>query len=426
MFCRKHNAAHPSSLTMGCFRHSFDNAALAVLLLLLTTSVPPAVSFSNVVKKDIVRLLFEIDDDARHARIHLPAASVPAAVAVAPRIDSSTKGKKKKRRVFKSKSVLDYEEKVEQMHLIKRANPTISLDDLDVIYSDDNVVVTNKPSGVLCVPDINKNPSLLDIVWEQYGDTKEEMSGETLDDESADAQNPSSMIVNRLDMDTSGLVVFGRQLAVTKTLNEAFRERFVWKEYEALLCGHVHMDTGFIDLPLQRDPEHPPFMRVSTPNSEAVTAKLIEELKEAGYKKQGRKKAKPSQTEFRVVERTFHPLDSTLPVTRIRLRPKTGRTHQLRVHCAAMGHPIVGDPTYGLNGDAAMFGGLEDAILTPTSTSSRDGDDIVLERTPFEVQSALAQVHPPNVKPMCLHAAMLRLRHPITQKALEWNAPVPF
>lgn len=81
-----------------------------------------------------------------------------------------------------------------------------------------------------------------------------------------------------------------------------------------------------------------------------------------------------------------------------------------------MGHPIVGDPTYGVNGDANMFGGLKDAQLI--------GDGV--QRTPIDIQEAIAQVHVPNVDPMCLHAAFLRLQHPITGDTVEWRAPVPF
>lgn len=388
-------------------------------ILLVISSLPSLTlslsnSNNNAIKKDNVRLLFEVDE-AHHALIYLPASAAPPSVATPP--------VKRNKKIRKLQSVLDYEEKVERMHLIKRAKPTIS-STLDIVYSDDSVVVVNKPSGVLCVPDINKNPNLLDLVWDQYGrsgdDGDDAGGGAEEGNDETQQQQKSSMIVNRLDMDTSGLVVFGRTPDVTKVLNEAFRDRFVWKEYEALLCGHVPVNSGLIDLPLQRDHEHPPFMRVATPTSEAAAAKLIQDLKQSGYKKQGRKKAKPSQTEFRVVERTFLTDDDALPVTRIRLRPQTGRTHQLRVHCAAMGHPIVGDPTYGLNGDAASFGGLQDAVLTPNS------DIANLKRTAVDVQEALAEAHQPNVDPMCLHAAMLRLRHPVTGKALEWKAPVPF
>jgi tRNA pseudouridine32 synthase/23S rRNA pseudouridine746 synthase len=379
---------------------------ISILLLVclpLSSSLATSSPNSLVAKKDGVKLLFEFDD-AKFCRIHLSDAAPPP-----PPSTPSPVASKTERNLEKTQLVLDYEEQVERMHLVKRAQPTIS-DHLDVVYEDESVVVINKPAGVLCVPDINKNPSLLDLVWNQYGKDSKNI-----------AENPSSMIVNRLDMDTSGLVVFGRLPSVTRDLNEAFRERVVLKEYEALVCGHVLFDSGLIDLPLQRDHEHPPFMRVSTPKSEEAAAKLIEELKQSGYKKQGRKKSKLSQTLFRVVERLYHPNDPTLPVTRLRLKPKTGRTHQLRVHCAAIGHPIVGDATYGLSGDAAKFGGLEDAILTPLPDTSFD-----LQRAGLETQEGLAQVHPPNVKPMCLHAAFIRIKHPVTGETAEWMAPVPF
>ncbi|KAI2513912.1 RNA pseudouridylate synthase [Fragilaria crotonensis] len=388
-------------------------AFLLTCLPLCCSLVESASSSSRLISNnDNVRLVFDVDD-SNHCRVHLQATNPtsPASVAAVNPIPFK---KNQKRHVSKKTLVLEYEEKVERMHLIKRAQPLLS-DQLDVIFHDESMVVVHKPAGFLCVPDINKNPSLLDLVWTQYG-KPEEVSDQEY------GNNASSMIVNRLDMDTSGLVVFGRTASATRALNQAFRERHVLKEYEALVCGHIRFDSGLIDLPLQRDHEHPPFMRVSTPKSEEAAAALIDELIQSGYKKQGRKKPKPSQTTFRVVERFYHPCDSSIPITRLRLQPMTGRTHQLRVHCAAMGHPIVGDPTYGLYGDAAMYGGLEDAVLTPIPECESTG----LHRASLELQTALAQVHPPNVKPMCLHAALLRMSHPATGDMVEWTAPVPF
>jgi tRNA pseudouridine32 synthase/23S rRNA pseudouridine746 synthase len=370
-----------------------------------------AVLGTHTVTGEVVKLVCDIDEATKYARISLPTTKSPPPPPRPPPVTFSSKSKKQ-RKTYKSQLVLEYEAKVEQMHQIKRAQPTISSDDLKVVFVDDHLVVANKPSGVLCVPDINQNPSLLDLVYKAYGDD---------DPSSDDDSSPSSMIVNRLDMDTSGLVVFGRTPDVTKRLNEIFRDRHVEKEYQALLCGHLplHIDAGSMDLPLQRDPEHPPFMRVTTPDSEELSTQLMEDLRQAGYKKQGRKKTKPSQTEFIIVGRTYY-LNCTeddeqqqLPVTRIRLLPQTGRTHQLRVHCAALGFPIIGDPTYGIYGDAATLGGLNEA-LRPWAPASLD------------LQEAIANRHPSNVEPMCLHAARLCFAHPITGEQMEWNAPVPF
>jgi tRNA pseudouridine32 synthase / 23S rRNA pseudouridine746 synthase len=315
--------------------------------------------------------------------------------------------------VSNTRLVNEYEEQVKRMHSLKRATSSLSKHMLNVIYIDDSIVVVNKPSGVLCVPDINKNPSLLDLVWKDYWGGNRASVG-------PDDNSPSSMIVNRLDMDTSGLVIFGRSLDITRKLNQAFRERKVHKAYEAIVCGHVLFDSAFIDLPLQRDNEHPPFMRVPTPKSEEAMALLIEELKLNGYKKQGRKKPKESQTILRVIERFFHPDDSSLPITRIRLEPETGRTHQLRVHCAAIGYPILGDPAYGIHGCAAPNGGLRDITRTyiPNSVSPQSPSPKIEEELHF--------LHPPNLRPMCLHAASLGLKHPMTEEWVTWNAPVPF
>lgn len=136
-----------------------------------------------------------------------------------------------------------------------------------------------------------------------------------------------------------------------------FRDRAdtISKGYEAIVCGHMHpfVKEGTIDLPLQRDHRYPPFMRVSTKSSEEDAREVVSQLQNEGYKKIMMKKAKQSKTNFRVMERLYLKHSNTtddqsvngrgLPVTRLELIPITGRTHQLRVHCAALGHPIVGD-----------------------------------------------------------------------------------
>jgi tRNA pseudouridine32 synthase/23S rRNA pseudouridine746 synthase len=284
---------------------------------------------------------------------------------------------------------------------------------LRVLYSDEALVVVDKPSGVLTVPDINNNPSLLDLVWEEYG--PDEGGVNHVGDDVF--HQPSCMIVNRLDMDTSGIVVFGRNAEATRSLNQAFRERRVLKEYEAVLCGHLPYSSGLIDLPLQKCHTNPPFMRVSTPSSELASNQLIEDLIEAGYKRMGRKQPKHSQTEFEVLERTYYESDPQLPITRVRLKPLTGRTHQLRVHLAAIGFPILGDASYGISGSAATVGGLHGVDIQEPAGFGRAS---------IGLQEALAQRHPPNTKSMCLHAALLRLIHPVVGELVEWKATVPF
>lgn len=353
-------------------------------------------------------------------------------------------------------SVLLYQQQLRKVQAAQKAGTRATLDQLKVIYVDDDLVVVNKPSGMLCVPGLNDNPSLLSLVHEKFGNAAD-FGG-----------NLNGMIVHRLDMDTSGLVVFGRTPAVVSALHKKFRDRKVEKEYEALVCGHVQfydarattkkqqgdetdsgdyleLMSGLIDLPLQRDHERPPFMRVATPTSERAASQAVSDLQRHGFKKLIRKRPKPSQTEFTLVAfehlraestttttdasmkltipASLNPTTTTtealLPVTRITLVPQTGRTHQLRVHCAAMGHPILGDPAYGLLGEANPNGGLPDEIMKMTFPF----------RATTTLQNALRQVHDPTGSPpstMCLHAKLLGLHHPTTGEYMLWEAPVPF
>lgn len=235
-------------------------------------------------------------------------------------------------------SVLVYERQMRKAQHSKKSGKELDPDDLDVVYVDDHIVLVNKPSGVLTVPGINCKPSLLDIVHAKYGPPN------CVDD-------PVQMIVHRLDQDTSGLVLFGRSPEVTKKLHAQFREKEVTKEYECLVMGHLNIE-GYdlstqnvqleIDLSLQRDHQHPPFMRVSTPQSETAAIAAVNDLQQHGWKKLVRKKPKKSQTIITVVEESCTASEKgNLPFSRLRLVPITGRTHQLRVHCSALGHPIL-------------------------------------------------------------------------------------
>lgn len=223
------------------------------------------------------------------------------------------------------------------------------------------------------------------------------------------------MIVHRLDMDTSGLVVFGLTAQTTKILHAQFRDRIVQKEYECLVVGHFPSGEYLLDLPLQRDHKHPPFMRVSTPASEEEAGIVVRDLQAHSEKRKNWKhpQPKPSRTRIRVIEHGM--FRGKLPYTRLRLEPITGRTHQLRVHCAALGFPIVGDPTYGLYGEAAPGGGID---LLPVLDGPR-GPDLAL-------QEQFLKEYRPNDEPMCLHATFLQIRHPISGETICWNESPDF
>jgi 23S rRNA-/tRNA-specific pseudouridylate synthase len=427
------------------------------------------------------------------------AATVPTAATAVPVPTAAAGGQEQ---VIPA-SVLQYERQHRKAQHEKKAGLVVTQDQLHVVFEDHHIVVVNKPPGVLTVPGVRSNSSLLDLVHAMYGTSSSSSSTTTAENEKEpDTETapppsttistiaPDSMIVHRLDMDTSGLVLFSRTLEITRILHAAFANRKVEKEYHALLIGHLpdSIQTATLDLPLQRDHEHPPFMRVSTPRSEHEAAATLRDLHAHGWKKLTKKRPKPSQTELRVVERgwfkyqklktstggggadvnnesdlvvaeavmTAEPSsgpqeqepepEQLLPYTRVRLIPITGRTHQLRVHCAALGYPIVGDPTYSLYGEASPVGGLQDysVVVAAAARSSNSSDDnenenanandnetlsssvLLSSRPSLDIQKAWTVAHPPNVEPMCLHAAMLQIHHPVTGELLTWEVPPAF
>ena len=176
------------------------------------------------------------------------------------------------------------------------------LDALKVIYADDALLVLDKPAGLLSVPG--------------RGEDKQDCLSTR-----AQRQFPDALIVHRLDMATSGLMILARGASVQRILNDAFASRAVSKRYIAVVEGYLAptpQDWGLIDLPIIVDwPNRP--LRV-----------IDHQL------------GKPSQTRWRVLSH-----DAALNTTRVELEPITGRSHQLRVHLLALGHPILGDALYG-------------------------------------------------------------------------------
>mmetsp|Transcript_15720 Transcript_15720/g.25408 ORF Transcript_15720/g.25408 Transcript_15720/m.25408 type:complete len:331 (-) Transcript_15720:178-1170(-) len=266
----------------------------------------------------------------------------------------------------------------------------ISKDDLDVVFEDEHIVVVSKPSGVLTIPGKDDSlPSLNKAVFERFGNESDRMD---------------KMVVHRLGMDTSGLVVFARTDAALRGMNALFRSRKVTRNYEALVCGHVADDAGSIDLPLMRDYEFPPFMRVSTDDHQRALLDL--DASEVGKKML--ESPKESLTKYAVVSR--EDMDGN-DVSRLTLTSVSGRTHQLNVHCAAIGHPIVGDTVYGFDGEAASNGGLDDGELPADKASA-------------ELQQAIAGAC--AGKPMCVHAKSISFRHPVTKEELSFDSKSSF
>ncbi|WP_431642706.1 RluA family pseudouridine synthase [Enterobacter mori] len=176
------------------------------------------------------------------------------------------------------------------------------LDEIEILWPDEHLLLINKPSGLLSLS--GKNPQNLDSVHYRL------------------VQNfPGCTLVHRLDFGTSGLMVIARNKAINAALCHQFSQRAVKKVYSALLCGHVENDEGVIDAPISKDPALFPLMSIC-----AVTGK-------------------PARSRYRVIERFYQA--TGLPLTRVALTPETGRTHQLRIHCQQLGHPILGCDLYG-------------------------------------------------------------------------------
>lgn len=217
------------------------------------------------------------------------------------------------------------------------------------------------------------------------------------------------MVVHRLGMDTSGLVVFAKTVEAVKGMNTIFRTREIQRTYEAVVCGHVTKNKGLIALPLMRDYEHPPYMRISTDEHQEALIGLDPEI----VGKKLLELPKESLTKYVVLSR--EELNGQ-PVTRVSLTSISGRTHQLNCHLAALGHPIVGDLVYGWGGDAAPNGGLtEDELqylMKPNPARA----------TPEQQLAANAAVNHIS----CCHAKSIRFRHPVTKKEISLCTDAPF
>ena len=169
--------------------------------------------------------------------------------------------------------------------------------ELTILYEDDHLLAVDKPAGMLIHPSRSRNTgTLANLVAGYY-----EKCG----------QNSAFHPMTRLDRDTFGVVL----LAKNSHIHSLLQQRAVEKTYHALVFGGPAEDSGVIDAPIARKP----------------LPSLLREVRPDG---------KPSVTEFRVLERRGE-------VCKLALTPVTGRTHQLRLHCAHMGFPILGDPQYG-------------------------------------------------------------------------------
>jgi len=202
---------------------------------------------------------------------------------------------------------------------------------LDVIHEDHEILAVVKPCGLLSVP--GKGEHLADCLIDRVK-----------------AAFPTALLVHRLDRDTSGVMVFGLTPHAQRFLSAQFQERRARKTYVARVAGRMEGKTGAVDLPLIVDWPNRPRQMVCHDTG------------------------RPSLTEYRMMK-------AADGESRVRLWPRTGRTHQLRVHMLALGHPILGDPLYA-----------------PDAGYPR----------------------------MMLHAEELRISHPESGRGLSFRAKAPF
>ena len=203
---------------------------------------------------------------------------------------------------------------------------------LVILYQDEHIMVVNKPSGLLSVPGRleEHKDSVMTRIQRDF---------------------PQAESVHRLDMATSGVIVVALNKAAERELKRQFREREPKKQYVARVWGHPQPAEGLVDLPLICDwPNRPKQM---------VDLEL----------------GKPALTRWRVVAR-----DAVTQRSRVELEPVTGRSHQLRLHLASIGHPIVGDEMYGAEPAARV----------------------------------------------CLHACALAFTHPLSGQRMEFGSACPF
>ena len=169
---------------------------------------------------------------------------------------------------------------------------------LDILYLDDDLLIANKPAGLLCVP--GKGPDKQDCLYNR-----------------ALRFNPNARIAHRLDQGTSGIVMFPLNYLTLKNLTRKFEAREIHKRYIAVVEGLMEADEGEVKLPLICDWPNRPLQKVCF------------------------EQGKAAHTKYQVLERD--PANNT---TRVLLEPVSGRTHQLRVHMLSLGHPILGDGLY--------------------------------------------------------------------------------
>lgn len=220
---------------------------------------------------------------------------------------------------------------------------------LDVVYEDKDIIVINKPAGLVTHPGAgNADKTLLNALLYRYPEL---------------AKLPRAGIIHRLDKDTSGLMVVTRNLIAHNKLVAALQKREIKREYEAIVNGEM-IAGGTIEAPIGRHPFKRTHMAVKENGKLAVT-------------------------HYRIIKRF-------ISYTHIRVILETGRTHQIRVHLAHIGYPIVGDPNYS-NSKNKISEKFNPALRHKIEQFGRQA----------------------------LHARHLELQHPVTGRLMVWDAKPP-
>ncbi|MFZ4718441.1 MAG: RluA family pseudouridine synthase [Ilumatobacteraceae bacterium] len=223
---------------------------------------------------------------------------------------------------------------------LPKADPSVVF---SVAYEDEHLIIVDKPAGLVVHPGAgNPDGTLVNGLLARYPEIAEV----------GESHRPG--IVHRLDVGTSGLLAVARTQRAYHELVDALSSRDVGRVYRALAWGHPANSHGVIDAPIGRDHRDPQRMAVVVDG-------------------------KPARTRYQVLSQWRTPVE----VVSLECRLESGRTHQIRVHLSAIGHPVVGDATYG---------GVRPGLASPR---------------PF------------------LHAARLELDHPVTRERLEFDSPVP-
>jgi 23S rRNA pseudouridine955/2504/2580 synthase/23S rRNA pseudouridine1911/1915/1917 synthase len=227
---------------------------------------------------------------------------------------------------------------------------------LEILHDDADIVAVSKPVGLAAIPGRGETDSVLERLARQL---QLPCTGKA---------DPRIRVVHRLDKDTTGVMLFAKHIDAQRALSHQFQNNTIGKEYVAIVVGRIEEDEGVIDAPLAPHPTQPERMAVA-------------------------KKGRPARSEWKVESRPRR-------FTIVRVFPKTGKTHQIRVHFAQIGHPLAIDPLYG------------------------SGEPIFLSTYKRNYRPTKGQEERPLIARLTLHAHRLTFTHP-NGTAATLEAPLP-